>query len=230
MINPYRPGSEGELRAAGQDGRSGAVEPSPREALIGVRRLDFPAVPPSGVRDRLNRLPVQQTGREIAGAVLWLPRVAVSVLAHEQVPRGWLCTLAWADRCQGRLPTGVFIISDTEARTAFPTRCPWDPVAELTAAQYADAWRVRLAARVPGSLMLGEALLTGLDPNTLALTITTAVRAQSGCRTTSGFWQACGRLCDAELLMPLFDDTGGLPAEGRWQYGLRMPASTWPPR
>ena len=185
------------------------------------------------MQDCLSRLPARQNLDRICGLSLWLPRLGVTVLSHEPVTSGWVCTLIAADTGpSGRLPTGAFEVSDLELRTAIHTRNPWLPTADLTAPEFGDAWQIQLACH-GGSLRVGVALLSGMDPDTLTVDAANpTIRARSGCRHPAGFAQACRRLREAGLLHALFDDTTTAAAGvvGPRRYGLALPpvpAAEW---
>ena len=164
----------------------------PRPA-IGLRVLAVPPVPVTAVHDCLSRLPALQNLDRVGGLLLWLPRLGITVLPHEPVTGGWVCTLVAVDNgLPGWLPTGAFEISDLEVRTAIATRNPWLPTADLSVAEFGDAWQVRLACH-GGSLRVGLALLAGLDPDTLTVDVADAA-VRAGCRHPAGFAQACRRL------------------------------------
>jgi hypothetical protein len=199
----------------------------PRPA-IGLRVLAVPSVPANAVHDCLSRLPARQGLGRVGGLLLWLPRLGVTVLPHEPVTGGWVCTLVAADNGPpGWLPTGAFEVSDLEVRTAIATRTPWLPAAELSVAEFGDAWLVRAACH-GGSVRVGVALLAGMDPDTLAVDVSDpALRVRAGCRHPGGFAQACRRLREAGLLRALFDTTTG---GGPRRYGLVLspvPAAEW---
>lgn len=169
-------------------------------------RLEVPALTP-GVLDCLRRLPARHRVEEVAGRWLWLPRLGVSVLAHEHTEAGWLCTLiavdSAADFPPARLPTGVLVVAEVEVVTAVSTRWPWDASAGLSQPEFCDAWRVRAA--VHGAPMaLREALLShvedtrmftpdlcppDLDPVVWTVPVGPAVRMQSGCPTMQALRQ-----------------------------------------
>jgi hypothetical protein len=199
---------------------------------IGLRVLAVPPVPANGVRDCLSRLPVRQVVDRVGGLTMWLPRLGITVLPHEPVTGGWVCTLVAADSApRGWLPTGAFEVCDLEVRTAIATRNPWLPTAELSVAEFGDAWQVRLACH-GGSLRVGLALLAGMDPHTLTVDVADpAIRVRSGCRHPGGFAQACRRLRRAGLLRALFDDTTtATGTAGPRRYGLALPpvpAAEW---
>jgi hypothetical protein len=199
---------------------------------IGLRVLAVPPVPANGVRDCLSRLPVRQHFDRVGGRLLWLPRLGITVLPQEPVTGGWVCTLVAADNAPpGWLPTGAFEISDLEIRTAIATRHPWLPTADLSVAEFGDAWQVRLACH-GGSPRVGLALLAGLDPDTLTVDVADpAIRVRAGCRHPGGFTQACHRLRRAGLLNALFDDTTtATSTAGPRRYGLTLPpapAAEW---
>jgi hypothetical protein len=244
-----------------QEGRGPGPAPADRpRTAIGIQSLPFPRIPDSPVLDCLGRLPRRRDPDRVAavaGALLWLPRLGVTVLPHEPLTDGWVCTLVGIDTAAGRLPVGVFVVSDLEICTAIATSCPWQPVVGLSGVEYGDAWRVRLAGR-GGGRMLGEALLAHADLATLIVDTTDhRVRSGSGCRTAAGFRQACQRLCDAGLLVALPDhgpgqhSTNGADGQGDVDHGvdhsadhsdaepgvavaggrhlLTLPPSTWPP-
>lgn len=195
-------------------------------AVVGLRPLNFPYCPGPAVLDCLLRLPERQALGDVAGRPLWLPRLGVTVLPHEHVAEGWLCTLADADSRPHRLPTGVFVVADFEVLTAFTAD---RPAADLQTPEFCDAWRVRLAAH-GGSLLLGDALITHLDPaDRTVATDDRTVRARSGYRTAAGFRQACRRLHTAGLLTALVDDTYNTDRTDRCRrYRLTIPTPTWP--
>jgi hypothetical protein len=199
----------------------------PRPA-IGLRQLAVPPVPANAVQDCLSRLPARQVVDRVGGLTLWLPRLGITVLPHEPVTGGWVCTLVAADAAPpGWLPTGAFEISDLELRAAIATRNPWLPTADLSVAEFGDAWQIRLACHHGHHLQLGIALLSGLDPDTLTVDIADpAIRARSGCRHPAGFAQACRRLRETGLLHALFDDAATAPGEGPRRYGLTLPPPT----
>ena len=206
----------------------------PRPA-IGLRVLAVPPVPATAVRDCLTRLPTRQVVDRVGGLLLWLPRLGITALPHEPVTGGWVCTLLALDAAPpGWLPTGAFEISDLEIRTAIATRNPWLPTADLSAAEFGDAWQIRLACH-GGSLRLGVALLSGLDPATLTVDIgDPAIRTRAGYRHPAGFAHACHRLHQAGLLRALFDEprTPSVDA-GPCRYGLALPpvaAADWTSR
>ncbi len=218
---------------------AGARDARPHPS-IGVRVLEVPPIPATAVRDCLTRLPARHDADWVEGRLLWLPRLGITVLPHEPVTGGWVCTLVGVDGgAPGRVPSGVFVVADLEIRTAFGTRSPWQPIADLTGAEFLDAWRIRYAAH-GSSVMLGEALLTATDLDTLTVDTTApTLRARSGARTQRGFAQACRNLAEAGLLLALFEDTpdpGGVHDEAgqRRQYGLALPAAarpaSWRPR
>ena len=198
-------------------------DPRPRPA-IGIRMLHIPPVPADAVHDCLSRLPARQVVDRVGGMMLWLPRLGITVLPHEPVTGGWVCTLVAVDTGpRGWLPTGAFEVSDLEVRTAIATRHPWLPTAELSTAEFGDAWQVRLTCH-GGSLRVGLALLAGLDLDTLTVNVgDPQVRARSGCRHPSGFTQACRRLREAGLLQALSDDTPTTGSAGPTRYGLTLP-------
>jgi hypothetical protein len=208
-----------------------SADPRPRPA-IGLRVLPVPPVPATGVRDCLSRLAVRQHLDQVGGQLLWLPRLGITVLPHEPVSGGWVCTLVAVDNApRGWLPTGAFEISDLEVRTAIATRRPWLPTAELSVAEFGDAWQVRLACH-GGSLRVGLALLAGMNPDTLTLDVADpAIRVRAGCRHPAGFAQACHRLRQAGLLRALFDDTTtATGTAGPRRCGLTLPlvpATEW---
>lgn len=182
-------------------------------------------MPVNAVHDCLSRLPARQVVERVGGLMLWLPRLGITVLPHEPVAGGWVCTLVAVDAAPpGWLPTGVFEVCDLELRTAIASRSPWLPVADLSVAEFGDAWQVRLAC-CGGSPGVGGALLGGLDPDTLTVDVTDpAIRARSGCRHPAGFAQACRRLRAAGLLRALFDDTASFGSRsGACRYGLALP-------
>ncbi|WP_214405744.1 hypothetical protein [Pseudonocardia lacus] len=193
-------------------------------AVVGLRPLNFPYCPGPAVLDRLLRLPERQPGGDVAGRLLWLPRLGVTVLPHEHVAEGWLCTMTGADSRPHRLPPGVFLVADFEVRTAFTAD---RPTAELETPEFCDAWRVRLAVH-GGNPMLGDALIAHLDPaDRTVATADRTVRTRSGARTAAGFRQVCHRLHTAGLLTALFtDDTGD--TDSRRRYRLTLPTPTWP--
>lgn len=196
----------------------------PRPA-IGLRVLPVPPVPANAVQDCLSRLPVRQVVDRVGGLLLWLPRLGVTVLPHEPVTGGWVCTLVAVDAVpRGWLPTGAFEVRDLELRTAISTPSPWLPAADLSVAEFGDAWQVRLACH-DGSLRVGLALLAGLDPDTLTVDVADPqVRSRSGCRHPDGFAQACRRLREAGLLRALFDDSAPFDSRaGARLYGLALP-------
>jgi hypothetical protein len=204
-----------------------------RRPAIGLRVLAVPQVPANAVQDCLLRLPVRQVVDRVGGLLLWLPRLGITVLPHEPVTGGWVCTLIAVDNGPpGWLPTGAFEVCDLEARTAIATRKPWMPTADLSVAEFGDAWQVRLACHHGVSLRIGVALLAGMDPDTLAVDVADpAIRGQAGCRNPGGFAQACRRLREAGLLRALFDDTTPHgPCAGACRYGLTLPlvpAAEW---
>jgi hypothetical protein len=241
---------------AREDRESGPTTANRPRVALGIRALPFPRIPDSPVLDCLRRLSRRQQPDRVAavaGTLLWLPRLGVTVLPHEPVTEGWVCSLVGTDRAAGWLPVGVFVVSDLEISTAIATTSPWQPVAGMSGAEYGDAWRVRLAAH-GGSPMLGDALLDHADPATLIVATTDPLpRSRSGCRTVAGFRQACRRLCDAGLLTALSADgpdhdstqaaveqscvdhgvdrsdaDPGAAAEGG-RHLLTLPPSTWPP-
>jgi hypothetical protein len=203
----------------------------PRPA-IGLRVLAVPPVPATAVRDCLSRLPARQHLDRVGGLLLWLPRLGITVLPHEPVTGGWVCTLVAVDNGPpGWLPTGVFEVGDLEVRTAIATRTPWLPTAELSVAEFGDAWQVRLACH-GGSLRIGLALLAAMDPDTLTVDVAdAAVRVRAGFRHPGGFAQACRRLREAGLLRALFDDSAPPDSRaGGCRYGLALPpvpAAAW---
>lgn len=186
-------------------------------------------------RRRLERSAIRyRSSSMVVGARLWLPRLGVSVLAHEPAEAGWLCTLLGADSTPPRLPTGVFVVSDLEIRTAFPT----DPAAAMSAtgsvSAWCAAWRVRVAdhERRPA---LSAALLAHLDettpsvatPSAECLTVATGGRGvllRSGCRSVQGFRRACEVLAQAGFLRALFDD----PGDEQRRYRVMLPGAGWP--
>ncbi len=207
-------------------------DPRPRPA-IGLRVLAVPPVPATAVRDCLSRLPARQVLNRVGGLLLWLPRLGITVLPHEPVAGGWVCTLVALDSAlSGWLPTGAFEVSDLEVRTAIATRNPWLPTADLSAAEFGDAWQIRLTCHSGHHLRLGVALLSGLDPATLSVDVSDpAIRSRAGYRHPAGFAQACRRLREAGLLRALFDDTRTPAVDGRTcRYGLALPpvpAADW---
>ena len=208
------------------------VDRRPRPS-IGLRVLAVPPIPATAVRDCLTRLPARQVVDRIGGLTLWLPRLGITVLPHEPVAGGWVCTLVGVDAAPpGWLPTGAFEVCDLEVRTAIAIRNPWLPTADLTIAEFGDAWQVRLACRC-GQTRLGMALLSGMDPDTFTVDVDVAdpvIRARAGWRHPAGFAQACRRLGEAGLLHALFDDTAAAAEVGPRRYGLILPpvaAAEW---
>jgi hypothetical protein len=192
---------------------------------IGLRVLAVPPVPANAVHDCLSRLPARQIIDLVGGLMLWLPRLGITVLPHEPVTGGWVCTLVAVDAGpRGWLPTGAFEVSDLELRTAIITHHPWLPTAELSTGEFSSAWQIRLACH-DGHARVGLALLAGVDPDTLTVDVTgPAIRAQAGCRHPAGFAQACRRLREAGLLRALFDDTAPFsPGDAGCRYGLTLP-------
>lgn len=215
-----------------------------------MRRLEVAPVA-ARVADCLRRLPVRQVSGQIAGRWLWLPRLGLSVLAHEHTEAGWLCSLVAADSRPVRLPTGICVVDEVEISRAIATRWPWDVLAGLSPDEYRDTWRIRAADR-GAPMALCEALLAcvedtpaypadlypaDLDPTGWMVTIDAAVRARSGCRSTAGLHRQCQRLVDTGLLTPAeTPDTrpGGEPdsapktRRGPVRYRLTLPPVCWP--
>lgn len=236
-----------------------ASEPGFPAAAVCLPLAGFPHLPVSPVLDCLRRLPVRQPGTDVAGRVVWLPRLGVSVLVHGSVAGGWLCTVVAADSRPAVLPVGGFVVSEVEVSTAFATPVPWHTVAALSAAEFVDVWRVRCAVHGRNPMLVG-ALLEALAPDTLTVVVDDRVRARSGCRSQQGLRQACRRLVECGLLLDLSEPAGrgGDPLPNRTRvasdevasivardpaetqpgpvpdtvpvFGLRLSEPTWPPR
>ena len=193
--------------------------------------VSFP--PLSGaVRQVLDRLPARQNVDAVGGRLLWLPRLAVTVLPQVQVRGGWLCTLAGAAEV-ARLPTGVLQVSEREIVTAvaagelvWPSGC-CAGVPDLDIDVYGAAWRLRLATVDGGWFRIGAALAAEADPVSFTVGWRDPVLlSRAGCRTTTGWHTLAGRLQAAGFLRAWFEDT---TPEDQRRWGLTLPAPTWPP-
>ena len=199
---------------------------------FGLPGRQFPPLTAS-VRDCLSRLLARQQVDAVEGLPLWLPRLGVTVLPHELVTGGWLCTLVAADAQPARLPVGVFVVDDVEVATAFAAEVSGQASgavqAGLSAEEFRDVWLVRLAALDPRYRIM-VALLDGLDLDTLTVTADEAARRRSTYRTVSAFGLALGRLCSMGFLVALDHPPDSAVVAGvatGARYGLRLPGARW---
>ena len=155
--------------------------------------MNPPASP--AVRDCLRRQPRRRTAQTLTGAALWVPRLGLSVLVHEQVGvDGWACTAIGADHEPAALPVGVLLLSTVELSRAPFAGAPAE--GSRTAEEFCAAWQVQVIDRgVP--LDLTTALVEAADPGdrTVDMTAPGLVR-RSGCRVTSGLARRRQQLID----------------------------------
>ena len=115
-----------------------------------------------------------------------MPRLGASFLVQGPVPNGWACTVVAVDGVTARLPIGVAVLSDVEIGAALATTIAGQPYV-LSATEFCDAWRVRLADRgVPAGVV--QAVVEATDPDGLTVDLSDRrVLLRSGCRTATGF-------------------------------------------
>ena len=119
-------------------------KPSPAERWPAMAILPTFEVPhlTNAVVNCLERQSRRRTSDDIAGRVLYVPRLGASVLPHVPVAGGWLCTFVAAE--SGRLPVGARAVADVELRAALSVVNPWYPHASLTGREFVDVWTVRV--------------------------------------------------------------------------------------
>ena len=151
---------------------------------------------------------------------MWVPRLGASFLVQGPVPGGWACTVVAVDGVTACLPIGVAVLSDVEVGAAFATTIAGRPYV-LSAIEFFDVWRVRLADRgVPAGVV--EAVVEATDPDGLTVDLSDRrVLLRSGCRTTSGFACKCTELVAMPALRLLAD------TEDRRRAELVLPAPVW---
>ena len=170
----------------------GGADTDRRAPGVGVGARDLPPMSPA-TRDLLSRrLPVRQPAGSVAGRPLWLPRLGVTVLPHEPVTRGWLCSFVAADTHPVRLPVGLWLVDEVEITTGFAVPASW-PLRlpdGLAGDEFAAAWLVRVVEVDCCRYGTAAALLAGFDPDTLTVVADDAARRRAGPRTTDQAFQA----------------------------------------
>jgi hypothetical protein len=178
----------------------------------------------------LRRQPARRSPLEILGRALYLQRLDATVLAHEPVEGGWLCTfVAVLHAPPGRLPAGVCLVDELELVTGLDVANPWFPHADLTAEEFAALWFLRERDSVPNSASesLPRAIVENLERTSLQ--IVTGQRTNPELRRSArivhdrGLRVALRRLEERGFLTPLFT-TDDDPDR---RYGLRLPRLTW---
>jgi hypothetical protein len=103
-------------------------KPSPDERWPAVAILPRFEVPhlTNAVVNCLERQSRRRTSDDIAGCVLYVPRLGASVLPHVPVAGGWLCTFVAAES-GARLPVGAGALADVELSAALSVVNPWCP-------------------------------------------------------------------------------------------------------
>jgi hypothetical protein len=127
--------------------------PSPDErwpALAILPRFEVPHLT-NAVVNCLERQSRRRASDDIAGCVLYVPRLGASVLPHVAVAGGWLCTFV-AGESGARLPVGAGALADVELRAALSVVNPWFPHASLTGHEFIDVWTVRVCDGDRGSI------------------------------------------------------------------------------
>jgi hypothetical protein len=200
-----------ELSGGGRgDGSAGCV---------GVPTRALPGMSPA-TADLLSRqLPARQVVGTVSGQPLWLPRLGVTVLPHEPITGGWVCSFIAADTQPLRLPVGVWVVDEVEIATALTVPPMW-PLAlpdGLTGQEFRDAWLVRLVETDCCRYGIAAALLAGFDPDTLIVVADDGARRRAGPRTTpQAFRATLARLSAAGFLAapgaPAAPDAGSEPA------------------
>lgn len=176
----------------------------------------------------LLRQPARLVVDDMSGKPLYLPRLGASVLAHQPVVGGWLCTLV-AVEGGGPLPVGVCVVSDLELQTALAVVNPWYPLVGITGAEFCDLWALRLAEYGPRlNPMFTGALLACVDPESLQ--VVTAPRAnpllarKALVRSAAAVRNGCERLVATGYLVRLFDHE----TDEERRHSLAVPPSPWP--
>lgn len=194
---------------------------------VGLPPLTLPKLCPSSAA-LLRAQPPRRADEDAVGRPLYLPRLGATVLPHQPVVGGWLCTLVAVDG-GGALPVGVCAVCDLELRTALAVANPWYPLVGLTGREFGDLWALRLAEFGPRlNPMFTGALLAGVDPESLQ--VATAPQANPGLakralmRSAAGVRNGCDRLADAGYLVRLFSDE----TDEERRYSLAVPPSPWP--
>lgn len=156
----------------------------------------------------LLRLPKVRAVPGTTGSRLWVPRLGASFLVQGPVPDGWACTVVAVDGVTARLPIGVAVLPDVEIGAALATTIAGRPYV-LSAPEFCDVWRVRLADRgVPAGVV--EAVVEATDPDGLTVDLSDRrVLLRSGCRTTTGFKRSVAELVGMGAVRLLPDVVGG---------------------
>jgi hypothetical protein len=202
--------------------------PSPDErwpAMAILPRLDVPRLT-NAVVNCLERQSRRRASDDIAGCVLYVPRLGASVLPHVPVAGGWLCTFVAAES-GARLPVGAGALADVELRAALSVVNPWCPHASLTGHEFIDVWTVRVCDGGPRlNPLLVWAIAQSADRQTLRV-ITggengARLRSRAHLASKASLRSECDRLVARGFLVKLCTED---PAP---DYGLICPKPRWP--